>query len=382
VLWHINNGLDWWGVQYDYPLAATAPAAGIKTITFDNPRGNVRITGGDVTEITVNGHKTVRTLSREDADRTNEKTPLELVPQGDQLLVRTNQDHVPDTQQISDELEITVPRAISVLAHGHNGDFDINDISGNVDLGSDRGDVRLSRIGGTVRLDMAKSDLIRATDVKGRVDVQGRGSDLELENIDGQVTIGGSYNGTLDFKNLSKPLQFEGARNTELNVAAVPGHITMDLSEFTGTNLVGPIRLVANSRDVHIEQFTQSLELETSRGDVELHPGKLPLASIEARAGNGQVELVLPEKATFQFDATAQRGDAVNDWGSQLRQESDGHSATIRGKVGEGPTIHITSQHGTISVRKEGVDHSDDDSGAVDKNKLEKQLKDLKETKM
>ena len=45
---------------------------------------------------------------------------------------------------------------------------------------------------------------------------------MELENIAGQVTINGAYNGTLDFKNLAKPLQFEGARNTELSVQAVP----------------------------------------------------------------------------------------------------------------------------------------------------------------
>jgi hypothetical protein len=126
----------------------------------------------------------------------------------------------------------------------------------------------------------------------------------------------------------------------------------MDLSEFNAVDLVGPVRLVAASRDVRIEQFTQSLELETLRGDVELHPGHVPLASIEARCGSGRIELVLPDKAPFQLDATAQRGEAVNDYGSQIRQESDGRSATIKGQVGNGPAIHITSERGSISVRK------------------------------
>jgi DUF4097 and DUF4098 domain-containing protein YvlB len=382
VLWHIDPGLEWWGAQFDYPVAATAPAAGVKRIVFENPRGNIRVTGADVQEITVNGHKTVRTYSRQEADRTNGNTPVELVPQGDRLLIRTNQDHAPDSQQISDELDVTVPRSLAVEARGHNGDFDITDVGGDVELASDRGDVRLARVGGNVRLDMAKSDLIRAVDMKGRLDVQGRGSDIELENIDGQVTISGAYNGNLDFKKLSKPLQLEGARATELNVAAVPGHITMDLSEFNGTDLVGPVRLVANSRDVRIEQFTQSLELETVRGDVELHPGHVPLASIEARSGSGRIELVLPDKASFQLDATVQHGEADNEYGSQLRQESDGRSATIKGQVGNGPTIHITTEHGSISVRKEGATSGEGSGTATDKSKLEKQLKDLKETEI
>jgi Putative adhesin len=387
-MFHINNGLDWWGSQFDYPVTASAPAAGMKRIVFDNPRGNIRLIGADVTEITVSGHKTIRAYSREDADRTNGNTAVDLVPQGDRLLIRTNQEHTPDRQQISDELDVTVPRSLAVEARGHNGDFDITDVAGDVELTSDKADVRLARVGGNVRLDVGRSDLIRGIDLKGRVDVQGRGSDIELENIDGQVTISGAYNGNLDFKKLAKPLQFEGARNTELNVVAVPGHINMDLSEFNGTDLVGPIRLVANSRDVRIEQFTQSLELETARGDVELHPGRLPLPSIEARAGSGRVELVLPEKASFQLDATAQRGEAVNDFGAPLRQESDGRMATIKGQVGNGPTIHITSERGSISVRKEGATStSNEDTGAVlekkmDKGKLEKQLKDLKESEI
>ena len=69
---------------------------------------------------------------------------------------------------------------------------------------------------------------------------------------------------------------------------------------------------------------------------------------------------------------------------NSLRQESSGHSATIRGRVGDGPNMHITSERGSISVRKEGGESGEDkDSGApVDKSKLEKQLKDLKETEI
>jgi len=47
-------------------------------------------------------------------------------------------------------------------------------------------------------------------------------------------------------------------------VQAIPGRISMDLGEFTGKNLIGPVRLVARSRDIKLEQFTQSLELETA----------------------------------------------------------------------------------------------------------------------
>jgi hypothetical protein len=59
------------------------------------------------------------------------------------------------------------------------------------------------------------------------------------------------------------------------------------------------------------------------------------------------------EKASFQLDATAKHGDAVNDYGSLIVREASSRSATLRGKVGGGPKIKVTSQRGWISVRKE-----------------------------
>jgi len=350
-----GRGLDVFGEQFDYPVSAHSATAGINRITFENPRGNIKVIGGDALEVNVTGHKVLRAWARKDADRSNEHTPVEIVPQGDRLLIRTNQDRVPDNQRITDDLEVMVPRGVTVEARGHNGDYEVTDITGDVELASDRADVRLSRVGGNARLDIGRSDLIRASDVKGKIDLQGRGSDVELENIEGQVTINGGYMGSLEFKNLAKPLQLEGARNTELHVQAVPGRISMDLGQFSGTDITGPVRLVTGSRDIKLEKFTQSLELETQRGDVELTPGHVPLPSIDARSGVGRIDLILPSKATFELQATAERGEVVNDYGTPIEKETEGRTSTLKGKVGEGPMLRLTANRGSVSVRKEGT---------------------------
>jgi DUF4097 and DUF4098 domain-containing protein YvlB len=356
---HFNPGsLQWFGETYDFPVSATASAKGMVRVVFDNPRGNIKVTGGDGSDITVTGHKTIRAYNRNDADRTNGNTPVEIVPQGDRLLVRTNQDRTPDNQRVTDDLEITIPRNLAVESRGNVGDYELAEIGGDVELAGSRGDVRLSRVGGNVRLEIGRSDLIRAHDVKGKIDIQGRGSDLELENINGQTTITGAYNGSLDFKNLAKPLQFEGARNTELSVQGVPGHINMDLSQFTGSNLAGPIRFISGSRDIKMDHFTQSLEMETQHGDIELQPGT-PMPSMEVRAGIGRIELILPDKAGFQLEATVERGDAVNDYGQPIQRDNEGRTATLKGRVGSGPTLHVTANRGSVEVRKEGSQVSD-----------------------
>ncbi len=341
------------GDSYDYPVSVSAPAASVKRIVLDNPRGNIKVTGADVAEVRVTGQKSIRSYRREEADQANDHTQVELQPEGDRLLIHTNQERVSDNQRISDDLEITVPNGISVEARGTSGDYEIADISGEVRIACDHGDVRLTRVGGDAHLEIGRSELIRALGVKGNVDLQGEGSDIDIEDVGGQVTINGAYRGTLDFQNLAKPLQVEGIRNTQVRVQAVPGRIDMDLSQFTGQNLVGPVHLVTSSRDVKLEQFTASLDLEADHGDIELSPGKLPLPSIDARSSAGQIDLSLPPSAAFDLQAEAENGDAENDFGPQIRKDVEGHTAKLAGKTGDGPTIRLNTRRGSITVRKQ-----------------------------
>jgi DUF4097 and DUF4098 domain-containing protein YvlB len=342
------------GEQFEFPIALDGPAAGAKRIVLDNARGTIHITGAaDAETIRINGRKLIRAYTREDAERTNSQTPVELVGQGERLLVTSHQDRAPADQRVSDELEITVPRGITVEARGDNTDYEITDVNGDVELESSRGDARLARIGGNVRLDVGRSQTIAADGIQGNLEVQGRGSDVEIQNVTGPVTVTGAYVGALEFRNLARPLHLEGER-VEVEAAAVPGSINMDLGSLTAKKLMGPVRLVTQSRDVHLEDFTDSLDLESVRGDVEIQPAHVPLPHIEARSGAGQIELVLPEKAGFQLQATAQRGEAINDYGPPIESQTEGRTATLRGTVGNGPVIRITSERGSVSVRKEG----------------------------
>jgi len=342
------------GEEYDYPISEHASAAGVKRIVFDNPRGSLRVTGGDAQEIAISGHKLIRAYTHSDADRTNGLTGLEIAQEGDRLSVRTRQDRAPGDQRISDDLEVSVPRGIAIEAREQNGDFEITD-AGEIDLTSARGDVRLIRAGGNVNLDIGHSGTIHAEDVKGTLQLRGSGSDVDLENVAGQVTIDGAYNGSLEFKNLAKPLRFEGAGGTELRVESLPGEISMDLGDFTAKNLVGPVRLVTHSRDIRLEDFSESLDLETQRGDVELEPTHIPLPKIEAHSVVGRIDLVLPEKGAFQLQATAERGEAINDFGPPIQKEVAGVTATLKGTIGDGPLMRITTDHGSVSVRKAGT---------------------------
>ncbi len=355
-----SNRVEIFGHPYDYAVTEqTAPAPKGARVLVENLRGTVRVVGADVQQVRVSGRKTVRALKETEADKAQKQTPVEISAQGDQIVVRTNQDRITGDERISTDLEVTVPKTASVQIRGRNGDLEISDIAGPVDISSDSASVRLQNIAANVRLDLGKSDLVRAGSIKGNIEMQGgRGRDIELDTVGGEITINGSYSGDLQFRNCARPIRFQSGQ-TDLRVEKLPGEIHLDLGEFSGSNLVGPIRFSSNrSRDVQIEQFTQSLELALDRGDITLRPFGSPLPKIDARTRAGQIDLVLPESAKFELKATTNRGDLNNNYGPVLKTEfeNDRHpqaGGTIIGSVGQGPAITLTTDRGTVTVRKD-----------------------------
>jgi DUF4097 and DUF4098 domain-containing protein YvlB len=216
---------------------------------------------------------------------------------------------------------------------------------------TDNAAVRIEKAAGEVRVDARRSDVIRAKDVQGNVELESRGGDLELENVTGEVRIRGSYSGSLQFANLAKPLVYE-TRQTELRVAALPGRITMDLGEFSGARLVGPVRMITRSRDIEIDDITNSVEIETERGDIEIRALRTPLARIDARSRSGNIEVAIPEKASFSLEAVTERGEAHNAFGPAVTVVSEGPSASMKGGVGDGPLVRLSTRRGSIAVRK------------------------------
>ena len=343
------------GESYDYSLAPVEkPCAKNCRVLIENFRGNAKITGTSDNTVKASGQETIRSFQQADADNASKQTPLELIQQGDQIIVRTNQDKVSDRAQPSADLEITVPAGSSIEAHGRYGDFDIQNISGDVNINSDNAGVRLNDIGGNVRVDLRASDTVRAVDVKGSVDLKGRGQDLDLENISGPVTVSATYFGQVQLRNLMQPLRYETGQ-TSVDLEKLPGQVQMSLGELTADNMVGPVRINGRSRDVQLSNFTQSLDLSLDRGDVELRPGKT-VPKMEVRTRSGDIELALPPGAKFDLRASSARGDAENDYGDPLRVEDSGRGQTISGNTGGGPELRLDTGRGSISVRKASAD--------------------------
>jgi len=351
-----DQGMDWFGQPHDYGVADQSKPAGKNPhIVIESFRGNAKIIGSDANDIELSGHKTIRAMKEAEANRADQITPVELIADGNNFIVRCNQDRAQHQVRVSTDLELKIPKGASLDATGRAGDFDVTNLDGNVNINSDNAGVRLQDLGGNVKIDTRRGDVVRCTNIRGAVELKGRNSDLELRKVAGQVTISGTYAGTINLRELAKPVHIDNVE-TALNVQKVPGQITMDRGNFSAQDIVGPLELTTHATDVDLAGFAEPIEIKVDKGDVNLRPGKHGVARMTVSTRSGNIDLALPDAAKFDLKASTDHGEIENEFGNPLRLVSEGRGARLSGSVGTGPTLTLTTDRGTITVRKSNGD--------------------------
>ncbi|MGI8960291.1 MAG: DUF4097 family beta strand repeat-containing protein [Bryobacteraceae bacterium] len=347
-----EHGVQIFGNEHDYPVDSVRKTVG-KTphIVIETFRGDAKIAGNDGTELTVNGRKVIHALELHEADRANQETPVEVVVDGNTVSIRCNQTKSGARAPITTDLDISVPKGASIEATGTAGDFDVSSLSGNVDISSDNGGIRLQDVDGNVKVDTRRSDLVRCSNVQGAVTLRGHGSDVDLEKIAGQVTINGEYNGTVSLRDVAKPVRIENMR-TEMDVQQIAGEMRLDRGSLNVQNVVGPLKLTTHATDVSVDGFNDGLDLTVDKGDIDLKPARIPLGRMMVHTRSGNIELALPQSATFSLTASTDRGEIENEFGEALKQRTQGRGARLEGAIGTGPNLSLTTDRGSITVRK------------------------------
>ncbi len=347
-----EGSVEAFGEGHDYAFNTLQETVG-KTprVVLESFRGDAKIVGVDGADVIVSGHKTIQAFDSHEADRANMQTPVEVTVQGNTVTIRCNQERAGERTPVTTDLDISVPKGSAIDAAGTLGDIDVSSIAGNVEVSSDNAGVRLQDIGGKVKVDTRRSDLVRCTGVKGAVDLGGHGTDVELAKIAGQVTISGDYTGSVSLRDLAEPVRVQNMR-TELNVERILGEIRFDRGSLNVQNVVGPLRLTTRATDVSLDGFTNGLDLTVDKGDIDLRPGQLPLGKMLVHTKSGNIELALPRSASFALNATTDHGEIDNEFGEALKESTEGRGARLEGSVGDGPDLNLTTDRGSITVRK------------------------------
>ena len=313
------------GHERQYDINATQSETGLARILLESPRGDVTVHGEESAEVKVTGHKSIRAYNSADADRANEQSKVHMDRQGELLTIRI--DAPSGSNSLSADLNIALPKGVNFEMRGRNGDVSVENINGSVSLSTGRGDLRVNNIGNNVRLESARTGDLKVSGIKGNLEVSGRGSEVQIADVQGETVVNGEYSGTLEFRNLAKAFHFKSQRS-DFTAAAIPGRIVLDLGDLRLDNVAGPVRFTTTSRDVHATEISGSLELNVDRGDIQIEQSKTPLPRIDIRSRRGDISLALPGNAGFELDGHTGQGEVTNSFGGGIDTKSEGRATS------------------------------------------------------
>lgn len=352
-----QRGIEMLGNEHDFTVPPVQRTTGdAPKIVIENFRGDAKITGADGNSIELNGHKVVRALDSGAANRVDSQTPVEVIVQGQTIIVRCNQDRAGSRSSVTTNLELSVPKHSSLEATGTYGDFEISDLTGEVNVNSANAGVRIQDVKGNVHIDTRKSDEIRCTDVGGSVTLRGRGDDVALTRVAGEVNVSGEYTGEIALEDIAKPVRVESMRAT-FETARVAGEVKLARGSLDARDLIGPTRVKASATDMSIAAFSGDLEVDVDKGDVGLRPGHVPLGKIVVHAHSGDIDLAMPRSANFALLASTDHGSIENDLGVSFNERTEGHGSRLEGTSGSGPDLHLNTNRGDITLHKDEGEH-------------------------
>src|SRR5205085_2399997 len=224
---------------------------------------------------------------------------------GDRLNLETNTNmssiSVGRRYSVVNNLEIFLPANASLDLNTRRGSIVIRTRTGAVKASTMRGDITVQDVKGNAELSTRHGD-VRVQNVTGDVRVDGHMGNAEISNVTGEVKLDGDVTGSLRMAKIARGLQFTSSR-TDLRVARLDGEITVDGEDLHASDIAGPVNLVTRSKNVHLDDVSGDLRVQTSNGTVDIHASKLPLGNMEINDHRGEVQVSVPARANFYLQA-------------------------------------------------------------------------------
>jgi DUF4097 and DUF4098 domain-containing protein YvlB len=306
---------------YTQTLSQSAkPQSGLLVVVR---RGDVEVRGSDQNIIEAVVKKTIRAANEEEAKKAANDLQISFVEQAGRYLLQTNLDSLPNSgRNVRLDVTLRVPKALAAEITTERGNVILDGLRGEQTLTA-KGDVKLANVEGLVRIH-ASGGSAEIRDVKGNVDVDGRGRDVDATGITGALTVSGDFTGSMQFKNVTQTLRYSSSR-TDLMVQKLSGRLNMERDSLDATGVDGPFEVAVPP--------TQPIEVDVNKGGIEL---------------------TLPARSNFQVEAKSQNGDVECDFpGLTVRKE--GQTPAITGTFGKGgPLLRLSSSYGTVHLMQQG----------------------------
>jgi DUF4097 and DUF4098 domain-containing protein YvlB len=314
------------------------------TIEIQNPRGDISITSADGPNVEVQAHEVAYAGSDSEAKKIFYSEAANIKVSGNAVLVKSDSNNSGKLN-----LTISVPKSARVTVDAGRGDVTAAGLGGGINVSASHGDIHLSGISGSVQVHFSdgRQHDFSAHDIGGDITADGDCNDLTLSEIKGKITQNGEILGDVHIENAAGPIHLHTSV-TELQVAELPGDLTLNSDDLRVTEAKGQVRVTTHSKDIDLSEIYGDTYVEDRDGRIAIAPAGN--YAIDARNNKGDVEVTLPPNASATVNLHTRNGDIVSDYPVP---SMDGENKTAAIMIGNGGAkISLTTDNGDLHIKK------------------------------
>lgn len=332
--------------NFDDHLEQEFPAgASLKII--DN-HGAVSVHPSDDNKIAVVVRKRIGADNQQDADKYNSQTKPTITSIGGLVTLDAKVEGAGD-HPVETDLDVSLPRKAALTLVSRHGDVEVVGRDGSIDISVQHADTSVEDVNGNVKVSQEKGS-VKLEQINGDAHIEGRMNEVAVADVKGTAQLDGEFQESVKLERISKTVSFKSSR-TDMEFSGIAGSLDLDADELHAEEVSGPLHLTTRSKNVHLDEVSGDVRLQDNDGTVEV--GMRTLGNVQIDNRNGDLQLSLPEKASFRIDARTRDGEIQSDFPELQVNNDDDHESKASGSVGSG-TAHIvlSNEHDGIEIRR------------------------------
>jgi hypothetical protein len=281
-------------------FSKTLNVVGSPSIDVSTGSGYIHVTTGSQSEVRISAkvksqHGWTSGAHGSDEDRVRDITSNPpIVQSGNSVIVGEAHGDSNRFRNIEIDYDISLPASTTLKVNSGSGDLVVSNVASLLSANTGSGDIRLTNIGPTPHV-VTGSGSIRAEGIHGAASLETGSGDIEFHQ-----------------------------------------------------QVAGDVKANSGSGSIHLYGVNGAVHAETGSGNVEIDGN--PATDWRLETGSGSVHLSLPSQARYNLNANTSSG-SVN-VAAPITMQGNLNKEHVVGTVrGGGPTIHITTGSGDISVR-------------------------------
>jgi hypothetical protein len=236
----------------------------------------------------------------------------------------------------------------NVQASNEYSPLEISNVDGTLNVTATEGNLRVEKVSKPVVID-ARGTRVQVSDLQSSLKIKANHGNVDLSDIASQVAMESRY-ATLSLKSIKGNVEIDSGSD---NVSAddVRGSFVLKArgSSVRANGIRGPLDIRTTLKDVIVNDFGDSCSITNEYAGISIS-SELGRGEVNVKNRNGDVDLFLPDGASFSIDATARNGRVESDYaGLEPTRNANVGSLKSRLKTG-GPRITLETDSSDIHI--------------------------------